>query len=172
VVSSTLPNDCGVLELRDAEGRELVSGCIINGTGNIDGTVLPSSGRYTVAVDPRDELTGEATLRVFSTPDQVRPITVGGEATATVAAPGAVARLEFAGTEGQTVSVDVVSTNLANDCGVLELLAPGGRVVTSGCIINGDGDIAPTVLPATGVYSILVDPRDNITGEARVRLQG
>jgi len=172
VVSSNLPDNCGVLVLSAPDGSALSSGCVINGKGNIDGTVLPASGDYAIVVDPRDELTGDATLKVYSTSDQVRAISVGGEATATIAAPGAVARLEFTGTEGREVAVDVVSATLPDRCGALQLVGPTGQVVNSGCIIGGKGDIDPTTLPTSGVYSIVVDPSDADTGEVRVRLRG
>ena len=59
---ATLPSQCSPLELRDPAGQLISSGCVINGTGGIDNTVLPTSGTYSVIVDPRGSATGTVTL--------------------------------------------------------------------------------------------------------------
>lgn len=59
---ATLPDQCSPLELRDPAGKLLTSGCVINGVGGIDKTVLPVTGVYTIVVDPPGAATGTVTL--------------------------------------------------------------------------------------------------------------
>jgi hypothetical protein len=169
---TTLPNDCGALKLLAPGGRQLASGCVINGDGHIDGTVLPDTGQYTVVVDPtRPTVTGEARLRIVQATDQQGTLEAGGPVvTATIGQPGAVSRFTFSGTAGQKVYVGVPSSNLPNECGLLDLLGPDGRQLSSGCVINGRGEIDRTVLPATGTYTVVVDPGDRKVGSSLVRL--
>jgi len=92
--------------------------------------------------------------------------------TARIDQPGAVTRLRFAAAAGQKVSLDVPSSTLPDECNVVTLLDPAGHSLAAGCIINGKGSIESTVLPASGQYTILVDPADRKTGTARLRLHG
>jgi hypothetical protein len=166
---TTLPDDCGSLRLLGSDNALVGSGCIVNGSGSIDGTVLPATGQYTIAVNPGT--TGDIQVRLTSATDQHGTIVVDGPAmTATIGQAGASATFTFAGTAGQKVILDVPSSTLPGDCGALSLRGPDGAVLTSGCIVNGTGSIEGTVLPATGQYSIVVDPGGDATGEAQVRL--
>ncbi|WP_144128000.1 VWD domain-containing protein [Catellatospora sichuanensis] len=171
VPATTLPNQCGGLDLLGPDGKQVATGCVINGSGYIDGTVLPETGTYSIAVDPSGDSTGEARLRLLTVEDQQEAIGLDGpELTARLAKPGAVARFTFAATAGQKVFVDVPATNLPNQCGGLDLLGPDGKQVTTGCVINGSGYIDGFTLPGTGSYTVVVDPRDRSTGEAKVRV--
>jgi hypothetical protein len=171
VPSSTLPDECGVLTLEGPDSSRLANGCIIGGNGFIDATVLPSTGQYTIVVDPAARGTGNAQLRVIATTDQQGTIDVGGSAvTAIIGQPGAVARFTFSGAKGQKVAVDVPASTLPDECGILSLEGPDGSKLASGCIIGGKGFIDATVLPATGEYTIVVDPTARGIGTAQVRL--
>ncbi|WP_203687854.1 VWD domain-containing protein [Catellatospora coxensis] len=171
VPATTLPSQCGGLDLLGPDGKQVASGCVINGAGYIDGTVLPETGTYSITVDPRGDDTGEARLRLLTVEDQQEAITPDGpELTARLAKPGTVARFTFTATAGQKVFVDVPSTNLPSQCGGLDLLGPDGKQVTSGCVINGSGYIDGFTLPDGGTYTVVVDPRDTNVGEAKVRV--
>jgi hypothetical protein len=171
VPATTLPNQCGGLDLLGPDGRQVASGCVINGAGYIDGTVLPETGTYSIAVDPRGDDTGEARLRLLTVEDQQEAITPDGpELTARLDKPGTVARFTFSAAAGQKVFVDVPATNLPGQCGGLDLLGPDGKQLTSGCVINGSGYIDGFTLPAAGSYTVVVDPRDKSVGEARVKV--
>ncbi|MEU8220327.1 VWD domain-containing protein [Micromonospora taraxaci] len=172
VSTSTLPNQCSPLELRGAEDRLLSSGCVINGVGEIDGTLLPADGTYTVVVDPTGRTTGATTLRLVSSRDQAATITVGGPpVVATVDRPGAVTTYRFTASVGTSVSLTATASDLPDQCGVLELRAPDGSPITSGCVINGGGDIEPTVLPTSGTYTVVVDPSGVATGQVTLTLK-
>ncbi|WP_422738613.1 VWD domain-containing protein [Micromonospora sp. WMMD729] len=172
VPTSTLPNQCSPLELRDTQDRLLSSGCVINGVGEIDGTVLPADGRYTVVVDPTGRTTGATTLRLVSSRDRAATIAVGGPpVVATVDQPGAVTSYRFTVGAGTSVSLTATAATLPDQCGVLELRAPDGSLITSGCVINGAGDIGPTTLPASGTYTVVVNPSGPATGRVTLAVR-
>lgn len=171
VPASTLPDQCFPLELRDPGGQLLRPGCIINGNGYIDGTVLPATGQYTLRLDPGGQTTGQARVRVITAVDQKLTVTPGGpEVTSTIGQPGAVTELRFTGIAGQKVFLDVLSSTLPDQCFPLELRDAANKLLRSGCIIGGAGYLDTTTLPAAGEYRLLVDPGDRMTGVSQLRL--
>ena len=64
VIASTLPDQCGVLILLDTANQSLARGCILSGKGLVDSTVLPTTGQYTLLLDPEDRNIGQAILRL------------------------------------------------------------------------------------------------------------
>ncbi|WP_155373270.1 VWD domain-containing protein [Catellatospora vulcania] len=171
VAATTLPNQCGGLDLLGPDGKQVANGCVINGSGYIDGTVLPETGTYSIAVDPGGDAVGEARLRLLTVEDQQEAITPDGpELTARLPKPGTVARFTFTAKAGQKVFVDVPATNLPSQCGGLDLRGPDGKQVANGCVINGSGYIDGFTLPEAGVYTVVVDPQDKGVGEAKVRV--
>ncbi|MFI7211885.1 VWD domain-containing protein [Micromonospora maritima] len=172
VPESTLPDQCSPLELRDADGQLLGSGCVINGVGEVDGTVLPADGTYTVVVDPVERGTGTATLRLVTGRDRDATTALGGPpVVATVDRPGAVTGYRFTAPAGTSVTVTATAATLPDQCGVLVLRAPDGGTLATGCVINGAGGVAPTVLPSSGTYALLVDPSGAATGQVTLALR-
>ncbi|MGE5828633.1 MAG: VWD domain-containing protein [Micromonosporaceae bacterium] len=97
-----------------------------------------------------------------------RSLVAAGATTLTVTKPSGTATLTFPGQAGQRVVVQVVSSNVADQCGVLDLLNAGGQFLSGGCIIGGRGFIDGTVLPATATYTVRFRPTG--VGQASVRL--
>lgn len=64
MASATLDDTCSIAILRDPAGDFVESGCVIDGNGEIDAATLPSSGTYTLIVDPPDRATGSRLLRL------------------------------------------------------------------------------------------------------------
>jgi hypothetical protein len=170
IPQSTLASECGVASLLAPDGSVVASGCIINGSGYIDGTTLPADGQYTVRLAPQESV-GTATLRLLRIADKQGAITPDGATLkVSIDKPGIVGRYTFNGVAGQHVYLDVPNSTLTNECGILQLVAPDGSVVASGCVINGAGDIDTATLPASGQYTIVVDPNDTVTGTSKLRL--
>ena len=171
VTASTLPDDCGALSLQGPDNALIGGGCIVNGSGSIDGTVLPTTGTYSIVVDPGNGATGNIQLRPTSATDQNGTITLDGPAvSATIGQSGASLTFTFAGNAGQKVFLDIPSTTLPDDCGALALRGPTSNEIVGGCIINGSGSIDGTVLPTTGTYSIVVDPGGDVKGDFQLHL--
>ncbi|GIH07013.1 hypothetical protein Rhe02_50800 [Rhizocola hellebori] len=171
VPESSLPDQCSPLQLRDPADRVLASGCVINGSGDIEGTVLPADGSYTVVVDPQVRSIGTAQIRLFAAKDQTSAIALGGQPViANVTQPGLALRYQFSATAGTSVTLDVTESTLPDQCSPLRLLDPDGKQLRSGCVINGKGDLAKVSLPVTGTYTIIVDPSGAATGTAKLVL--
>ncbi|WP_433724412.1 serine/threonine-protein kinase [Nocardia sp. CA-129566] len=176
VASSTLPSGCS-LSLRDPVRKKIAEGCIhSDGSGFIDTTALPASGEYAVVLNPSNDATGEATVRVITVVDQDVTISPDGTpVTSRIDTPGAVSRFRFAGTKGQKVSVEVASSTLPSGCS-LSLRDPVRKKIAEGCIhSDGGGFIDTTALPVDGEYTLVIAPDytdriKNGTGESQVRL--
>jgi len=170
IPQSTLPNQCGVIRILASDQHEISSGCIINGQGEIDGTVLPDDGTYTISLAPGGA-TGNTTVRLLRIADQQGTITPdGARVTARIAQPGVVSRFTFTANAGQRIYVAVPSSTLDSQCGVLRLLDTNNQEIASGCIINHVGNIDTVVAPASGQYTIVVDPSGTTVGLAQVNL--
>jgi hypothetical protein len=115
VLSSTVPNGCGILTLRRPDNAGIASGCIVDGRGIIDTAMLPTTGQYSILLDPPAMNTGEALLRLTSVTDQTGTIAVNGpEVTGSVTQAGAVAAFSFAGTAGQKADARTRQTRSRN----------------------------------------------------------
>jgi hypothetical protein len=134
--------------------------------------VLPADGTYTVVVDPVERGTGTATVRLVTGRDRDATTALGGPPfVATVDRPGAVTGYRFTAPAGTSVTVTATAATLPDQCGVLVLRAPDGGTLATGCVINGAGGIASTVLPSSGTYALLVDPSGAATGQVTLALR-
>ena len=131
---------------------------------------LPVPGTYTVLVDPYQHHTGSGTVRLYDVADVTAGMTIGGPAVqVTTTKPGQKARLTFSGTAGQRINA--VGTRVSST-GYLfwpfAVLKPDGTTFASVSAPLGPASLGPLTLPATGTYSVLVDPRETATGTASV----
>lgn len=120
---------------------------------------LPDTPQFRPGAGPTFTFDDDATTRALTT----------DEATIDVSRAGAVGRVTFPGAAGQVLFVDLPSSSLPNECGLVTLLAPGGEAMQSSCVINGTGYLDRTPLAATGTYTLVIDPRDDATGRTRLR---
>ena len=138
----------------------------------LDVKTLPSTGTYKIVVDPRYDYTGRMTLRLYDVPaDPTAAITVGGApVTVTTTTPGQNATLTFSGTLGQRVSANLTDVNYAS--GKLRIVSPDlTQLYTPALAFGSAGNfLEPKLLPATGTYTIQVDPQLLATGSATVQV--
>jgi len=82
--------------------------------------------------------------------------------TATIDTPGTTAVRTFAGTAGQRLTLTVTGNSIAG----ADLLVrdPNGNTVASLFVSAATGFRDPFTLPATGTYTVTIDPRDQIVG--------
>ncbi|MGK5029321.1 PKD domain-containing protein [Janthinobacterium sp. MDT1-19] len=122
---------------------------------------LPATGSYTIVMDPSGANTGSATFSLYAVPpDASGSITVGGApVTLTTTAPGQNARLTFSGTSGQRISLNVGGISYTVSCATFSLLNPDGSALSAPSYNCASSySLGALTLPATGSYTIVMDP--------------
>jgi YD repeat-containing protein len=161
--NSTIPNR--TILIKKPDGSTLTS---IPAGSFIDSQTLPTTGVYTVVVDPVKIDTGSITLNLHDASDVTGTITPGGSPLpVTLSAPGQQARITFNGTAGQKVSLKGTNNTLGEM--LMAIKNPDGSTLTS---FNGAGTpfIDTQALPVTGTYTILIDPPNWFTGSITLNL--
>jgi RHS repeat-associated protein len=145
------------------DGTELVAS---NGFGAggawWDSVRIPTSGRWTLRLDPQSTYTGTIHLKIYDASELEASVTpdADGEVThATTTVPGQNVRFTFTGHAGQRISFmgtndSTVGTSYGT--ATVTLLSPSGNHLQD--IVDLRTTSTPTQLPADGTYSILVDP--------------
>jgi hypothetical protein len=153
------------------DGTNLVAATSIGtGGGFIDTKSLPSTGTYSIVVNPQSSPVGATTLTLYIVPaDVTSTITPGGApVTVTTTVPGQNAKATFAGTSGQRVSLKVAPTccNLT-----VSIQKPDGTNLVAGTTIGtGGGFIDTKSLPVGGTYTIVVNPQAAAIGSVTLTL--
>lgn len=135
----------------------------------IDRTTLTQGGTYTVLVDPSGTNVGTATLTLYDVAPVTGTINPDGVAVVvTTTAPGQNARLTFSGTAGRYVSLQESAGSYSSGADVY-IKNPDGTTLASN-FVTTSAFIDAQRLPASGTYTILVDPRSTATGSVTLRL--
>jgi len=159
------------VSLLKPDGTTLGSSSIVGpGGGFVDTRTLPSAGTYKLLVDPQGTATGSITLNLYDVPPDVGgALTAGNPLALSLAAPGQNARLSFAGTAGERISVRLSGSTIS--AAWLSILKPDGTTLgTSAYAGLGTSFLDTRALPAGGTYTIVVDPQDAATGSATLTL--
>ena len=128
------------------------------GGGFIDATLLPSTGTYTLSMQPQQGYTGGVTLTLYDATPVTSTITPGGTAvTLSTSIPGQNGKLTFSGTAGQLISLGLYPTTVSNSNVII--YKPDGSTLASSYYIGSGGSYIDRVsLPNTGIYTIFWDP--------------
>jgi hypothetical protein len=151
------------------DGTTLVSGTINTSGGSLDPTTsLPTTGTYTIVVDPASTYTGSITLSLSTA--LTGSITLDGASVPiSFTRVGQTARYTFSGTSGQWVSLGLTSVTISS--ATVTLLGPTGATLASTSVGTAGGGLEPTsTLPTTGTYTIVVDPTGLSTGNLTLTL--
>jgi hypothetical protein len=145
------------VSILNPNGSVLAATCM-EGSGFIDVRTLGSTGTYTITIDPAEIAVGSVTLALYSVPaDASATVTVGGaSATLTTTTPGQNAQATFAGTANQQVTVHLTGSGMG--WVTVKLLKPDGTFLTSTSAFWSNFDLSTQILPATGTYTIVIDP--------------
>ncbi len=140
------------------------------GGAMIPGQVLPASGTYAVLVESDLSYTGKLKLSLYNAPDVTGTIMIDqGTVTPNLTVPGQRARYTFNGTEGQWVNVGLTGVSISMSS--VSILKPDGSKWESTTVGPSGGSLDPlTALPATGTYTIAVEPVSNYTGSMTIAL--
>src|SRR6185369_1824837 len=144
---------CWTLKILKPDTTQLFSsfGC---GSGMfVDPQQLPTTGTYTIVLDPSGAGTGSATIN-------------GSAFALTTTVPGQNGNITFSGTSGQLATVRIASSTLS--CVTVTLVKPDGTTLTSVFTCSGTFNLTQQTLPATGTYTIKVDPNSSQIGSANV----
>jgi hypothetical protein len=154
-----------------SNGLYLVAPTFVGTKGDfLDTKVLPSTGTYTVLVDPQGSDAGGATLTLYDVPPDATgslPLTVS------LATPGQNARLTFTGTAGQSVTLRLTNVTLGTSTccdGQLYVFRPDGTRLSGPFFFGTNGKTVPLQLPTTGAYTVQLDPQDAATGSVTASL--
>ena len=150
--------------IQNPDGSPLASTC---GGYFLDVQTLPTTGTYTILVDPLNAITLSTTLTLYTVPaDVTGAIVPGGAAvTVTTTVPGQNGRLTFSGTTGQKISLGQSGYNCFSSTTTIQ--KPDGSTLVSTC---GGNFLDVQTLPTTGTYTLLVDPLGAITGSTTLTL--
>jgi YD repeat-containing protein len=152
--------------IQKPDGSTLASTC---GGAFIDVQTLPTTGTYTILVDPIDVSTGSTTLTLYSVPsDTTATATVGGSAVAvTLSTPGQNGTVTFSGTSSQQITVHVTG-NTIGSVAITLLGTDGVTVLASSTSSASAFDLSTVTLSATGTYTVKVDPAGLNTGTLNI----
>jgi hypothetical protein len=131
---------------------------------------LPATGTYGVLVWPLTGATGNVSATLSS--DLPGTITVGGAPFALkLDRLGRNARLSFDGATGQTLRLSWSGVATLASSTFVTLISPSGSAIASTSVPStGTGTYDIPVLPATGTYTLFVDPPAFVTLDATLRI--
>ena len=162
-----------VVSVLKSDGTSLASTGICNGaTGFMDSFTLPATDTYTVLVNPQGATTGSVTMLLNTFGDISGTITVGVPLTVTTTGVGQNARYTFSGTLGQQLSMNLSgNTYVGCNAVVVSVLKSDGTSLASTGICNAStGFMDSFTLPATGSYTVFVNPQGTTTGSVTLLL--
>jgi subtilisin family serine protease len=158
------------------DGTALVSATGFGTSGGfIDAKTLPVSGSYLIVIDPQSSAVGSAAVTLYDVPADVAANAIVGGPAVTVAmtVPGQNGRVTFTGTGGQTVTLKLTGVTIGTSCctsAKVSVLKPDGTTLVSPAYFGLSGKTFSFSLPATGTYSVFVDPQSNGVGSVTVSI--
>ena len=151
------------------DGTTLASTTVGTSGGGLEPpSTLPTTGTYTIVIDPSGTNTGNITLTLMSYLSGI--LNLNGAATTTTITPiGRNALYTFTGTAGQWVSLGLTGVTMASS--TVTLWKPDGTQFASTTIGTTGGSLdAPMTLPTTGTYTVTVNPMAQYTGNMTLTL--
>jgi RHS repeat-associated protein len=144
--------------VRRPNGTTLASNVVCGSSCVIDTTTLPTSGTYSILIDPTTVNTGSLTTQLYDVPaDPAVTLTVSGpSASVSTATPGQNASMVFDGAAGQVVTINLTGSTFGAT--TYSIRRPSGTTLTSRVTDAADTTIANLTLPAAGTYTIAIDP--------------
>jgi hypothetical protein len=152
------------VKVRKPDNTLLSTVAVTNSGALMEPTKLPTTGTYTVSVDPTAQAVGTVTLNLFVSPaDLSGALTSGTPSTLTFASVGQNALYTVTGTAGQYLALRFANDSLTST--KVSVTTPGGATLVAATTFGTAGKFVDgVVLPATGTYKIAVDPQSVSTG--------
>src|SRR5262249_2907330 len=126
------------------------------------------TGTYTITIDPRDQFVGQITLTLNTVPDNTGTTAIGTPTTITIGTIGENAARTFTGARKSVVKGKSADTRGAR-VDARNTDPTGGFVAAQ--FASGAAAFPGTFpLPATGTYTIAIDPRLQFVGQITLTL--
>lgn len=162
------------VSLNKPDGTYLVAPITFSTSGRfIETLTLPDTGTYKIYIDPYGDSTGAITAALYTVVDATGTITIDGPSLPiTLATPGQNGRYTFSGNAGQQITLRMTSVTIPGT-NTVNMLNPDGTALVSYYNFNTSGGFIDTkTLPATGTYTIVVNPEEANTGNVTLTLGG
>ncbi len=152
------------------DGSNLLNPTSLSANWFVDLLTLPVTGTYTIVVDPNSTFSGSMNLTLHNVPPDVTTgITPGGPpVTINTTTPGQNATLTFAGTTGQRISLNVSGVSMTSSS--VTIRKPDGTTLSSANVTTSGLFFDLMILPATGNYSIFINPTGLAVGSMTLTL--
>ncbi len=151
----------------------------VYGDDMIDTMVLPSTGTYSILINPNTFYTGNITLTLNDTTDITGTIpTTGASTVQNITVPGKNAYLSFSGTANQRVAMLIQSISYTTTCsqgicytgGDVSILKPDSSTLASISFTTSTVYMDTITLPVTGTYNVFLNPKHANTGSVTLKL--
>jgi hypothetical protein len=150
------------------DGSTLATTSIGTTGGSLDPPVLPTTGTYTVTVNPALQYTGNITLTLST--EVTGSVTINAAATpVALSRAGQNARYTFAGTASQPVTLKITGNTLGSVS--VNLYTPSGSFQTG--TTQSAATFSPQLtatLGTTGTYTITLNPQTTATGSLNLQV--
>jgi YD repeat-containing protein len=132
---------------------------------------LPVTGTYNIIVHPESGATGS--LRAWLSRDAAGTLASGTPYRLTLARPGQNARLEFAGTAGALIALQVrgIETSPTAQRLYIAILKPDGWLPTFAYSTGAGQILIAPPLPVTGKYTVFIEPDSAAKGAATASME-
>jgi hypothetical protein len=174
VTMSPKPNTGIKVSIQKPDGTTLASPFDVGSAGTwMEPVTTPVTGTYKLVLDGQSTYKGKATVALWTVPSDANggSTTPGGAAVPlAMGTPGMNGSFQFAGTAGQRVSLKlsgVTITGNALNSARVSVLNPDNTVLVANTSFGSSGAfLEPVTLPATGNYTVKIDPRQWYYGSA------
>jgi YD repeat-containing protein len=168
--SNTMTSSGGAttISIKYPNGGSLTSQTVTTSAPFIGPQSLSTTGTYTIVVQPSGGATGSITLALYDVSSDVTgSMNIDGSGlTVNITSPGQVGAVSFAGTASHLLTVHATSNSIGNV--TLTLKDPNGGTVTTLNSSSSSFNLSTVALPATGTYSISVQPNQANTGSITI----
>ncbi|WP_212908495.1 RHS repeat-associated core domain-containing protein [Streptomyces sp. TS71-3] len=154
------------------DGREISYRYVSeHSTGEVDVDALPTTGRYTVLLDPSSGGTGTVRVTGSHYAGAGALSSTGTAVTAQVTRFGQNAVSTFTASAGDDLSLGLTGDTFSSSVAV-SVLAPSGAKVVDGYYLSSGSAVTVGLpdLPETGTYRVVVNPQNGGTGSLKLTL--
>jgi hypothetical protein len=160
--------NAATVKVRKPDNTVLSTIAVTNSGALMEPISLPTTGTYTVSVDPTAQATGSISLNLFLSPaDGSGTLVSGTPTTVTLGSAGQNASYTISGTAGQYLSVRFANDSFSSL--KASVTGPGNTTLMAAKTFGSGGQFFDGVaLPTTGTYKVVIDPQGVSTGAADV----